>query len=117
MHSEQPCPGPAGATDMHHIPTLTATGLLKPSCPVYTETTFSRLGEIAISSNSQEQRKSNKMGRQKNMPQMKEQGKSPGKTTTNEMEKSNLTDREFKEMVIRMLNKLESIIEELERAL
>lgn len=41
-------------------------------CTVYKEATFSTLVEIAISSKSKEQTGSQKMGRLKNMTQMKE---------------------------------------------
>lgn len=44
------------------------------------------------------------------MPQEKEQGKTPEKNP-NEMEISNVLDKEFKEMVIRMLNKLKNTVE------
>lgn len=58
------------------------------------------------------------------MPQLKEQTKTKNKQkiqqqkhtekkNSNEMVISNLTDKEFKEMVIRMFNTLESRIEEL----
>lgn len=46
------------------------------------------------------------------MPQKKEQGKTPEKKP-NEMEISNVLDKEFKEMVIRILNKLKNTVEEL----
>ena len=46
-----------------------------------------------------------KMGRQKNMAQMKEQIKTPEKEL-NKMEISNLSDVEFKTLVIRMLGEL-----------
>ena len=45
------------------------------------------------------------MGKQRNMPQIKEQEKSP-ETELNEMEVIKLPHRQFKTMVIRMLNKL-----------
>ena len=45
------------------------------------------------------------MGRQRNMPQMKEQNKTPEKEL-NKMKRSHLLDAEFKPLVIRMLNKL-----------
>ena len=45
------------------------------------------------------------MGKQRNMPQIKEQEKSPEKEL-NEMEVIKLPHRQFKTMVIRMLNKL-----------
>ena len=45
------------------------------------------------------------------MAQMNEQEKTPEKNS-NEMEISNLPDKEFTEMVIKMPNKLESRIEE-----
>ena len=45
------------------------------------------------------------MRRQRNMAQMKEQIKTPGKEL-NEMEISNLPDAEFKTLVIRMLKEL-----------
>ena len=46
-----------------------------------------------------------KMGKQRTMPQIKEQEKSPEKEL-NEMEESKLPDTEFKTMVIRMLKEL-----------
>ena len=45
------------------------------------------------------------MGRQRNRPQMKEQEKPPEKES-NEMKVSNLSDIEFKKIVIRMFKKL-----------
>ena len=45
------------------------------------------------------------MGRQTNMAQMKEQIKTPEKEL-NKMETSNLSDAEFKTLVIRMLKEL-----------
>ena len=42
------------------------------------------------------------MGRQRNMDQMKEQKKTPGKEL-NKMEMSNLVDAKFKTLIIRML--------------
>ena len=45
------------------------------------------------------------MGRQRNTDQMKEQIKTPEKEL-NKMEKSNLSDAEFKTLVIRMLREL-----------
>ena len=45
------------------------------------------------------------MERQINIPQMKEQEKSP-KEELDEMEASNLSDREFRVMIIRMLNSM-----------
>ena len=45
------------------------------------------------------------MRRQRNMAQMKEQIK-PSEKELNEMEISNLSDAEFKTLVIRMLNEL-----------
>ena len=48
-------------------------------------------------------REAAKMRTQRNMAKMKEQIKTPGKEL-NEMEISNLSDAEFKTLVIRMLN-------------
>ena len=45
------------------------------------------------------------MWRQRNTPQMKEQEKSPQKEL-NDIKASNLSDTEFKVMVIRMLNSM-----------
>ena len=45
------------------------------------------------------------MRRQRNMAQMKEQNKTPGKEL-NEMEVSNLSDAEFKILFIRMLKEI-----------
>jgi len=56
------------------------------------------------------QRKSNKMRRQRNMLQTKEQGKT---YKLNEMEISNLSNKDFKVMVIKMLPGLERIVDEL----
>lgn len=44
------------------------------------------------------------------MPPKKEQGKTPEKNP-NEMEINNVLDKEFKEMVIRILNKLKNTVE------
>ena len=44
------------------------------------------------------------MGRQRNIPQMKEQENSPEEL--NEMEASNLSDIEFRVMIIRILNNM-----------
>ena len=46
------------------------------------------------------------MGRQRNMFQLKEQKKSPGKKELNEVEGSTLPDMESKTKVMRMLKKL-----------
>ena len=46
------------------------------------------------------------MRRQRNMVQMKEQNKTPGKKKLNKMGISNLLDAEFKTLVIRMLQEL-----------
>ena len=50
------------------------------------------------------------MRRQRNMTQMKEQIKTPGKEKNN-MEISNLSDAEFKTLVIRMLKELRKDLE------
>ena len=52
------------------------------------------------------------MGKQRNMPQIKEQEKSPEKEL-NEMEESKLPDTEFKTMVIRMLKELRGRMDEI----
>ena len=49
---------------------------------------------------------------QRNMAQMQEQNKTPEKEL-NEMEASNLSDAEFKTLVIRMLNELRRRVDEL----
>ena len=46
------------------------------------------------------------MGRQRNVDQMKEQNKTSGKKKLNETEIANLSDEEFKTLVIRMLREL-----------
>ena len=46
------------------------------------------------------------MGRQRNRPQMKEQENSP-EEELDEMEASNLSDREFRVMITRPLNTME----------
>ena len=46
------------------------------------------------------------MRRQRNMAQMKEQFKTPGKKKLNKMVISNLSDAEFKTLVIRVLKEL-----------
>ena len=51
-------------------------------------------------------REAAKMSRQRHMAQMKEQIKTPKKKELNEMEISNLSDAEFKILVIRMLKEL-----------
>ena len=45
------------------------------------------------------------MGRQRNRPQMKEQENSP-EEELDEMEASNLSNREFRSMIIRILNSM-----------
>ena len=47
------------------------------------------------------------MGRQRSRPQMKEQENSPEEL--DEMEASNLSDSEFKVMIIRILNNMKKI--------
>lgn len=47
------------------------------------------------------------------MPQMKEQGKTPKKKNPYKTKKSILLNKEFKETVIRMVNKLENTMEKL----
>ena len=49
------------------------------------------------------------MGRQRNRLQMKEQENSPGKL--DKMEASNISDREFRVMIIRILNSKKKDIE------
>ena len=62
-----------------------------------------RLGGIAdVLIHRNKYREVAKMRRQRNMPKMKEQGKSPEKEL-NQMEVSNLLDTEFKTMVIKYL--------------
>ena len=59
-------------------------------------------------------REAAKMGRQRNMSQMKEQNKAQ-KKELNKMEASNLSDAGFKTLVIRMLNELGGRADELSR--
>lgn len=54
------------------------------------------------------------MARQRNIFQMKEQEKSPEKELS-EMEANNLSDTEFKVIVIRMLNRMRKDIEIIKR--
>ena len=54
------------------------------------------------------------MRRQRNMAQMKEQVKTPGKDL-NEMEISTLSDAEFKTLVIRMLKELSEDLNSMEK--
>ena len=49
------------------------------------------------------------MGRQRNRPQMKEQQNSPEEL--DKMKASNLSDREFRVMIIRVLNSMKKDIE------
>lgn len=69
-------PEPTSSDQVTHqalqAPTPTIINLPKPFNTQYTETMFSRLGEIAILSNSYEQTQNVKMGKQNNMLQMKE---------------------------------------------
>ena len=52
-------------------------------------------------------KKANKMGRKRNRPQMKKQGNSPEeKLEKLEIRTSNLSDREFKVMIIRILSSI-----------
>ena len=55
------------------------------------------------------------MRRQSNMAQMKEQIKTPEKGL-NKMEKSNLSDAEFKTLVIRMLKKLSEDLKSIKKS-
>ena len=50
------------------------------------------------------------MGRQRNRPQMKERENSP-EEELDEMEASNVSDREFRVMIIRILNSMKKDIE------
>ena len=54
------------------------------------------------------------MGRQRNRPQMKEQESSP-EEELNKMDVSNLSDIEFKVMIIRTLNSMKKDIEMIKR--
>ena len=54
------------------------------------------------------------MGRQRNRHQMKEQ-ENPPKEELNEMEVSNLSDVEFKIMIVRMLNGVKKDIEPIKK--
>ena len=54
------------------------------------------------------------MGRQRNRPQMKIQENSP-EEEANEMEASNLSDIEFRLMIIRILNSMKKGIETIKR--
>ena len=75
--------------------------------------TSSKPGDLDVSHNSQKQKQnSNKMKRQKNMFQVKEQNKTP-EENPKDMVVSNLPDIEFKEMIIKMLTKLGKRLEEI----
>lgn len=73
---------------------------------------LSRPGGIADLIQSKKHRNPVGMKRQRNMFQTKEQGKTPEKGI-NETEVSNLFNKEFKVIVIKMLIKLGKIIEDL----
>ena len=79
------------------------TKLLDPTGYLPYKANPPRWGVIADLSNRNKHKEANKVGRQRNWPQMKEWEKSPEKDL-NEMETSNLSDIEFKIMIIRMLN-------------
>ena len=53
------------------------------------------------------------MGRQRNIPKMKEQEKSPEEL--DEMEASNLLNREFRVMIVRVLNSMKKDIEAIKK--
>ena len=53
------------------------------------------------------------MGRQRNTPQMKEQETPPEEL--DEMEASNLSDREFRVMIIKILNSMKKDIETIKK--
>ena len=53
------------------------------------------------------------MGRQRNRPQMKEQENFPEEL--DEMEVSNLSDRDFRVMILRILNSMKKDIETIEK--
>ena len=57
-------------------------------------------------------KKADKMRRLRNMPQMKDQEKSPGKEL-NKLEATKIPDAEFKTMVIKMLKDLRGTIDNL----
>ena len=54
------------------------------------------------------------MGRQRNKPQMKEQENSPGEQM-HEMEARNLSDGEFRVMIIRILNSMKKDIKTIKK--
>ena len=64
---------------------------------------LSRAGDVADFPTTWKQRKLVKMKRQRNMPQMKQQEKKITGREQKEMEISNMPDREFKVMVIKIL--------------
>lgn len=72
---------------------------------------YTRLGGRAILYNSYKYRNPNKMKWQQTIYKIKEQEKSLEEGGTKEIEICNLPHKEFKEMVIRVLTKLESEIE------
>ena len=73
---------------------------LRPTRHLHHKAIITNLGVRADEPNTQK-----KMGRQKNMPQMKEQEESSEKEL-NEMEATKIPNSEFKTIVIRMLKKL-----------
>ena len=85
---------------------ITETMPLGPTGHHPHKATLLKLGVITDLPNTQKQAKeAAKMWKQINMPQIKEQKKSPEKEL-NEEEASNLSDIQFKKMVIRMLKEL-----------
>ena len=63
------------------------------------------MGIKAALPNTQKHREAAKLRRQRNMAQMKEQSKTPEKEVSN-TEIANLSDSEFKTLVIRMLREM-----------
>ena len=64
---------------------------------------------ISLTTKAGKYKEAAKMGSQRNRPQMKEQENSPEEL--DEMEATNLSDREFRVMIIRILNTMKTDIE------
>ena len=66
-----------------------------------------------MTSNAEKYKEDDKMGRQRNRPQMKEQGNFPEEL--GKMELSNLSYIEFRAMSIRILNRMKKDIETIKK--
>ena len=116
---------PAQQTDMHgccrhslgctSLPKLPTKHILHKGCSITRLCFQDQKRQLLCLIQINKLRKSNKIKRKKNIPPIKVQEKSPGEKKPKETEISNLHDKEFKEIVIRMLTKIEIKIEKVRK--